>query len=93
MVCGMRLDYQQLSWLFAWRNGSRAHTTHPSRVKIDALLEMERPGWIAHARVLHGAAMKALGDDANNIDGISEAGGTNDAPARVTLQCSYPEQP
>jgi cytochrome c556 len=63
--------------------------------KIDALLAKERPAWIAHAHVLHEAAMEALrAVDARSIDGISEAGGTIDAACEgCHLQFWYPEQP
>ncbi len=63
--------------------------------KIDALLAMERPAWIAHAHVLHEAAMEALrAVDARSVDAISEAGGTIDAACEgCHLQFWYPEQP
>jgi cytochrome c556 len=63
--------------------------------KIDALLAKERPAWIAHAHVLHEAAMEALrAVDARSIDGVSEAGGTIDAACEgCHLQFWYPEQP
>jgi hypothetical protein len=62
--------------------------------KVQALLDKERPAWIAHAHVLHEAAMEALrAIDARNIDGISEAGGTIDAACEgCHLQFWYPEQ-
>ena len=62
--------------------------------KIDALLKSQRPAWIAHAHVLHEAAMEALrAIDAKNIDGISDAGGTIDAACEgCHLQFWYPEQ-
>jgi cytochrome c556 len=62
--------------------------------KIDALLATQRPAWIAHAHVLHEAAMEALrAIDAKNVDGISDAGGTIDAACESChLQFWYPEQ-
>ena len=62
--------------------------------KIDALLGKQRPAWIAHAHVLHEAAMEALrAIDAKNIEGISDAGGTIDAACEgCHLQFWYPEQ-
>jgi hypothetical protein len=62
--------------------------------KIDALLAQQRPAWIAHAHVLHEAAMEALrAIDAKNIDAISDAGGTIDAACEgCHLQFWYPEQ-
>ena len=62
--------------------------------KIDALLGSQRPAWIAHAHVLHEAAMEALrAIDAKNIEGISDAGGTIDAACEgCHLQFWYPEQ-
>jgi hypothetical protein len=62
--------------------------------KVQALLDKERPAWIAHAHVLHEAAMEALrAIDARNIDGISDAGGTIDAACEgCHLQFWYPEQ-
>jgi hypothetical protein len=62
--------------------------------KIDALLAQQRPAWVAHAQVLHGAAMEALkAIDARNIDAISEAGGTIDGACEgCHLQFWYPDQ-
>jgi hypothetical protein len=62
--------------------------------KIDALLGQQRPAWVAHAHVLHEAAMEALrAIDAKNIDAISDAGGTIDAACEgCHLQFWYPEQ-
>lgn len=62
--------------------------------KIDALLVEQRPAWVAHAQVLHVAAMEALAAvDARNTDAITEVGGTIDeACESCHLQFWYPEQ-
>jgi hypothetical protein len=62
--------------------------------KIDALLAQQRPAWVAHAQVLHAAALQALAAvDARNLDAITEAGGTIDeACESCHLQFWYPEQ-
>lgn len=62
--------------------------------QIQALLDKQRPSFVAHAHVLHEAAMQALrAIDARNIDGISEAGGTIDeACESCHLQFWYPPQ-
>jgi cytochrome c556 len=62
--------------------------------KIDALLTAQRPAWVAHAHVLHAAAMEALNAiDKKDIDGISNAGGTIDAACEgCHLQFWYPDQ-
>jgi cytochrome c556 len=62
--------------------------------QIQALIDKQRPSFIAHAHVLHEAAMGALrAIDARNIDGISEAGGTIDeACESCHLQFWYPPQ-
>jgi hypothetical protein len=62
--------------------------------KIDALLASQRPAWVAHAHVLHEAAMEALkAIDAKSIDAISDAGGTIDSACEgCHLQFWYPEQ-
>jgi cytochrome c556 len=62
--------------------------------QIQKLLETQRPAFIAHAHVLHEAAMDALrAIDARSIDGISEAGGTIDeACESCHLQFWYPNQ-
>lgn len=54
--------------------------------KIDALLATQRPAWVAHAHVLHEAAMQA-------IAAISDVGGSIDAACESChLQFWYPEQ-
>jgi cytochrome c556 len=60
--------------------------------QIQALINKQRPSFVAHAHVLHEAAMNALrAIDARNIDGISEAGGTIDeACESCHLQFWYP---
>jgi cytochrome c556 len=62
--------------------------------QIQALIDKQRPSFIAHAHVLHEAAMGALrAIDARNLDGISEAGGTIDeACESCHLQFWYPPQ-
>lgn len=62
--------------------------------QIQELLDKQRPAFIAHAHVLHEAAMEALrAVDARNIDGISDAGGTIDAACESChLQFWYPNQ-
>jgi cytochrome c556 len=62
--------------------------------QIQALLDKQRPAFVAHAHVLHEAAMSALrAIDARNIDAISEAGGTIDeACESCHLQFWYPLQ-
>ncbi|HVY63680.1 MAG TPA: hypothetical protein VHH11_02550 [Gammaproteobacteria bacterium] len=62
--------------------------------QIQALIDKQRPAFVAHAHVLHEAAMGALrAIDARNIDGISEAGGTIDeACESCHLQFWYPNQ-
>jgi len=62
--------------------------------KIDALLAQQRPAWVAHAQVLHAAALQALAAvDARNLDAITEAGGTIDeACESCHLQFWYPNQ-
>lgn len=65
-----------------------------SPAEVEALLAKDRPAFVAHAHVLHEAAMEALrAIDARSIDGISEAGGTIDAACEgCHLQFWYPEQ-
>lgn len=62
--------------------------------KIDALLAQLRPAWVAHAQVLHVAALQALqAVDSRNLDAITEAGGTIDeACESCHLQFWYPNQ-
>jgi cytochrome c556 len=62
--------------------------------QVEALLAKDRPAFVAHAHVLHEAAMEALrAIDAKNIDAISEAGGTIDAACEgCHLQFWYPNQ-
>ena len=62
--------------------------------QIQALIDKQKPSFVAHAHVLHEAAMSALrAIDARNIDGISEAGGTIDeACESCHLQFWYPPQ-
>jgi hypothetical protein len=62
--------------------------------QIQALIDKQRPSFVAHAYALHEAAMGALrAIDARNIDGISEAGGAVDeACESCHLQFWYPPQ-
>ena len=62
--------------------------------QIQELMDKQRSAFIAHAHVLHEAAMEALrAIDARNIDGISDAGGTIDAACESChLQFWYPNQ-
>lgn len=62
--------------------------------QVEALLAKDRPAFVAHAHVLHEAAMEALrAVDARNVDGISDAGGTIDAACEgCHLQFWYPEE-
>ncbi len=75
-----------------------AHSENPESElepeQIDALLKSQRAAFVAHAEVLHAAAMEAVhAIDAHNIDGISEAGGTIDAACESChLQFWYPNQ-
>jgi cytochrome c556 len=61
---------------------------------IEALLAKQRPAWVAHAQILHIAAIQALAAvDARNLDAITETGGTIDeACESCHLQFWYPEQ-
>ena len=65
-----------------------------SAAAIEELLAKQRPAWIAHAQVLHVAAMQAVAAiDARNLDAISEAGGTIDEACEgCHLQFWYPDQ-
>ena len=62
--------------------------------QIQALIAKNRPAFVAHAHVLHEAAMEALrAIDARKTDGISDAGGTIDAACEgCHLQFWYPNQ-
>jgi cytochrome c556 len=62
--------------------------------QMQALIAKNRPAFVAHAHVLHEAAMEALrAIDARNLDGISDAGGTIDAACEgCHLQFWYPNQ-
>jgi cytochrome c556 len=62
--------------------------------QIQALIAKNRPAFVAHAHVLHEAAMEALrAIDARKLDGISDAGGTIDAACEgCHLQFWYPNQ-
>jgi cytochrome c556 len=62
--------------------------------QMQALIAKNRPAFVAHARVLHEAAMEALrAIDARKLDGISDAGGTIDAACEgCHLQFWYPNQ-
>lgn len=62
--------------------------------QMQALIAKNRPAFVAHAHVLHEAAMEALrAIDARKLDAISEAGGTIDAACEgCHLQFWYPNQ-
>lgn len=62
--------------------------------QIQALMTKNRAAFVAHAHVLHEAAMEALrAIDARKLDGISDAGGTIDAACEgCHLQFWYPNQ-
>jgi cytochrome c556 len=62
--------------------------------QIQALITKDRAAFVAHAHVLHEAAMEALrAIDARKLDGISDAGGTIDAACESChLQFWYPNQ-
>jgi cytochrome c556 len=62
--------------------------------QIQALMAKNRPAWVAHAHVLHEAAMEALrAIDARKLDAITDAGGTIDAACEgCHLQFWYPNQ-
>lgn len=65
-----------------------------SPAEVEALVAKDRPAFVAHAHVLHEAAMEALrAIDARSVDAISEAGGTIDAACEgCHLQFWYPEE-
>jgi len=65
-----------------------------SAAAIEELLTKQRPAWVAHAQVLHVAAMQAVAAiDARSLDAISEAGGTIDEACEgCHLQFWYPDQ-
>ncbi len=62
--------------------------------QMQALIAKNRAAFVAHAHVLHEAAMEALrAIDARKPDGISDAGGTIDAACEgCHLQFWYPNQ-
>jgi len=62
--------------------------------QMQALIAKNRPAFVAHAHVLHEAAMEALrAIDARNLDGITDAGGTIDSACEgCHLQFWYPNQ-
>ena len=62
--------------------------------QMQALIAKNRAAFVAHAHVLHEAAMQALrAIDARQLDGISDAGGTIDAACEgCHLQFWYPNQ-
>ncbi len=62
--------------------------------QIQKLYDSEFPAFVAHAKVLHQAAMEAVkAIDAKNVDMLSEAGGTIDAACESChLQFWYPNQ-
>lgn len=65
-----------------------------SPAEIQALLKTSWPAWVAHAHVLHEAAMQAERFiEAKDVDGLTEVGGTIDAACESChLQFWYPEQ-
>jgi cytochrome c556 len=62
--------------------------------QMQELIAKQRPAFVAHARVLHEAAMEALrAIDARKLDAISDAGGTIDAACEgCHLQFWYPNE-
>jgi cytochrome c556 len=62
--------------------------------QIQALIAKNRGAFVAHAHVLHEAAMEALrAIDARKVDAITDAGGTIDAACEgCHLQFWYPNQ-
>jgi cytochrome c556 len=62
--------------------------------EMQALIAKQRPAFVAHAHVLHEAAMEALrAIDARNNDRISDAGGAIDSACEgCHLQFWYPNQ-
>jgi cytochrome c556 len=62
--------------------------------QMQALIAKNRAAFVAHAHVLHEAAMEALrAIDARKLDAISDAGGTIDAACEgCHLQFWYPNQ-
>lgn len=62
--------------------------------QIQALIDADRPSWIAHATSLHGIALQTINIiDAKNSDGLSEIGGSIDeACESCHLEFWYPEQ-
>jgi cytochrome c556 len=65
-----------------------------SPAEVEALLAKDRPAFVAHAHVLHEAAMEALrAIDARSVEGVSDAGGTIDAACEgCHLQFWYPDE-
>ena len=61
---------------------------------MNALINKDHDAWIAHAHVLHEAAMQAIAAiDAKNGEQISEVGGTIDSACEgCHLQFWYPQQ-
>ncbi|HZF31048.1 MAG TPA: hypothetical protein VE907_18175 [Gammaproteobacteria bacterium] len=61
---------------------------------IQAMLAKDRGAWVAHAKVLHAAAMEMIkAIDTKSIDGVSDAGGTLDSACEgCHLQFWYPNQ-
>jgi hypothetical protein len=74
--------------------GSEAPDAELEPLEIQALIERQWPAWVAHAEVLHSAAMEALAAvDAHDVDALTEAGGTIDAACESChVQFWYPNQ-
>lgn len=65
-----------------------------SPAEIQALLDKSWPAWVAHAHVLHEAAVETVRViDAKDVDGLTEVGGAIDAACESChLQFWYPDQ-
>ena len=63
--------------------------------QINTLIQGNRQAWVAHALVLHTAAMEAIQMiDKRDVDGLSDVGGTIDAACESChLQFWYPDNP
>jgi cytochrome c556 len=74
--------------------GAKAAEGELAPEKIQALIDANRPAWVAHAHVLYAAAMEAVkAIDAKNADGVSDAGGTIDSACEgCHLEFWYPDQ-
>jgi cytochrome c556 len=71
-----------------------AQTGELAPPQIEARIKMDRMAWIAHAHVLHVAAMQAIkAIDAKDVQGLTDVGGTIDEACETChLQFWYPNQ-